>query len=162
MWVPNYTFKAGNFFFRRTRKMYEKNTDQHCLLNQGVAVVRHILQYLFGGCMASWTAWFRSHSQRINQSLRMLFPNVSQKLMNKTAHKGPLSVYSSDKLWYDLQPIIYLYGLDPIHKCFIHVRPLTIVKPKSQQSTNSCKFIICVFYSINWKINTNPWNLLRN
>ena len=45
----------------------------------------------------------------------MLFTDISEKLVNQSTDQLSLGINSGNKLWYDLQPIVYLYCLNTIH-----------------------------------------------
>ena len=68
--------------------------------------------------------------------LRMMFAYISEQLMYEPTNKLSRSVNPGNQLWNNLQPSINLDCLDTVHKSFIHLRPMTVIEPKGQQSIN--------------------------
>lgn len=77
----------------------------------------------------------------------MGFPDLYQQLMNQPLDQRSWGVNAGDELRNDLKPVVYLNALDPVTHDFIHLRPLTIVKPKGEKSVeNIHRFLVSVFF----------------
>ena len=73
-------------------------THQHGLLDQGVAVLTHVLEHLVGGGVAGGDTRLAGHGERVDQGLRVLFADVDQQLVNQSAYIRARRVNTSNQL----------------------------------------------------------------